>query len=194
MPLGLGLMMGLGHNVAASGGGGAVATTWDTANSSSHYTYSNSNKTAISGSGGNQWEVFGSASHSGTGDWWYDVVHSGGNSTFVGLASSFVADGTSPVSGSTALVQWWSTDGNLWKGGSSVASPSAGYDTTTDTTRIRLKNNKIYLATVSGGTPTWRLGDPAAETGGYDVSAMGALYPACSTNAAHTFAADFTNW
>jgi hypothetical protein len=60
MPLGLGLMMGLGHNVAASGGG-AAATTWNGVTSSSDWVLSNGNLTATRPAGSGDKMVLGSA-------------------------------------------------------------------------------------------------------------------------------------
>jgi hypothetical protein len=170
----------------------ATGTIFDTANSSAHYSYANANKTAIcDGLGGSTYTALATVGHNGTGDWWWDVSITGGGGDFAGFATAPIVDGQTPLSTANLVMLW--TAGDIWSGGSDVASCPA-LNSSAGTYRFRVKNGKLYVATVSGGTPTWIMGDPAAETGGYDVSAKGPLYPAVTTGAANTNAADFTNW
>jgi hypothetical protein len=185
MPLGLGLMMGLGHNVAASGGGGGgpAANVWDPANSTSGgWTFSSGNTVAtFAAAGGTGVLTRGLTPFSGTDDS-YDITISNDPNSFIGFVnSSCPTDGTATPVNNANFIGLWSASGTVYKGGGEVATPSEGL-TAGFTYRFRRKAGKLYIAKVSGGTPTWILGDPAAGTGGYDMSAMGNVYPAYYTN------------
>jgi hypothetical protein len=186
-----GLMIAATQAPQAAAGGST--TTWDTAASSASYTYSNGNKTATYAGGSGDQMVLGTSGHSGSGDWWYSVTLTATTlNTFVGLDNKPPSLGTNSFLGSGTGPGWQMSSGNILVGGAVVAN--AGTLASGDIATVRLKNGKLYLG--KGATPTWVLGDPVAQTGGYDVSAMGTLYPAGSSGGGGsvTFAGDFTNW
>jgi hypothetical protein len=92
MPLGLGLMMGLGHNVAASGGG-AVATTWSGVTSSSDWVLSNGNLTATRPAGSGDKMVLGSAFKT-AGSFTVTITATGSGNRIIGVANASVSNAT----------------------------------------------------------------------------------------------------
>jgi hypothetical protein len=164
----------------------AASTVWNAATSNAGYTLSGGNLTATRSSGTGDATVFASSSHSGTGDWSYTVTFGGATGSLnIGFANAshanndWVGDSTNSIGAAS--------DGTIWRGGSAVGTLAF---TASDSITTRLKNNKLYFAK----NGTYLVGDPVAETGGIDVSTMGALFPACSTNNTRSFTADFTSW
>jgi hypothetical protein len=92
MPLGLGLMMGLGHNVAASGGG-AAATTWNGVTSSSDWVLSNGNLTATRPAGSGDKMVLGSAFKT-AGSFTVTITATGSGNRIIGVANASVSNAT----------------------------------------------------------------------------------------------------
>lgn len=128
------------------------------------------------------------ASHSGTGDWSFTITMGQSPSTFIGLANA--SQSTADFLGDTSnSLGWRNTDGL----GVGTGGVNASFSWTTgDVIKIRLKNNKLYIA--KNGTYSTGM-DPVAETGGIDVSGKGALFPAISTNgSARIYTGDFTGW
>jgi hypothetical protein len=190
---GLGLGIGLGQNVAALGGGGGGAATWngssDTPASSADYARTNANLTATRGTAGGNESVFGSTSHSGTGDWSFDITFAGNaGGAVVGLASSSHATNTY-VGGDAASIGVLSTDGQIYSSAGGVGTGSTYVNT--DTIKVRLKNGKAYFA--KNGT-YMNSANPTSETGGIDVSGLGALYPACSAGTTTGFTLNPSGW
>jgi hypothetical protein len=182
------LTLGVGKAVVAAGS----STVWNAGTSSANYTITGAGLIATHTVTGADDLVRANNGHSGTGDWWYDVVPSSSGNPLIGLANASEATSGNFCGSTNNSIGWFESDGNVYRNGSSIAS--AGTYADGNTLRIRLKNNFLYLGKDTGGGLVWVLGDPVAQTGGIDCSAMGTLFPAASVNAGKVFTATFTNW
>jgi hypothetical protein len=182
------LTLGVGKAVTAAG----TATAWNAGTSSANYTISGGGLVATHTVTGADDLVRANNGHSGTGDWSFTVVPSATGNPLVGLANASEATTGNFCGATNNSIGWFQSDGNLYRNGSSIASPGAFADGNTLT--IRLRNNKLYLGKDTGSGNVWVLGDPVAETGGIDCSTMGTLFPAASVNGAKVLTANFTNW
>lgn len=160
---------------------------WSTTTSNAAYTFSTDGLTATrsSGSGG---LVRATVGQSGTGDWSYTIVPTAGGQ--LGLANATESTNPSFLGGTANSVGWNWGDSLIYINGVSVGTAGTNW-TAGDTIIIRLKNNKLYISK----NGTYILGDPVAETGGVDVSALGVLYPAATPSGTPAvYVSDFTNW
>jgi hypothetical protein len=179
-------------NVLADVRGGGSSTVWNSSGglpaSSADYALSNANLTATRSVNTGNVTVFGSAGHSGTGDWWFDITISGTFNFTVGVANASHANNTF-VGGDANSVGYNAADGQIYQSITGIGA-GAAYNSA-NTIRVRVKNNKLYFAkdgVYQNG------GDPVAQTGGIDISGLGVVFPACSTDTSDAFTANFANW
>jgi hypothetical protein len=166
MPLGLGIIMGLGHNVAAAGGGGGGGgATWAAATG---YTRSGGNLIATRDAGSGDLVIKGSSSKA-SGTFTVGLATSVGSYTQIGLAN--VAASTTSYLGGTGDSIGYQTNGNFVYAGGNVQSTGVTYgvgDTITviwDGTNVTFKKNGTTVGTPVDVHTTISTPFPAADTG-----------------------------
>lgn len=191
MSFGLGMGLWLGHNPAVSGGGGGgTTTTWSAATSTPNVTLSGGNLIATFASPGGLARA--NNSHT-TGTQSFTIVtpsHSSGGSQ-IGFANASAA--TTDFCGETNnSIGLNFADGRIYKNGAIVGADTGFANWgSADIIKPILKNSKAYWQ--KNGVDAAGM-NSTAETGGIDVSAMGALFPAIATGGVWEFDAVFTSW
>jgi hypothetical protein len=173
---------------AAASVASVSATTWDSAASNSNFSYDAPKLVATQGANGTDTIVVATTSHT-TGDWQADVTSSSSLGQ-IGLMNAIQSTADTWFLSSTInSIAWYSATAQVsWNGVNqlTLSTWSPG-----DTITVRLKNQKLYFA-LNG---VYQSCDPVAETGGIDVSSMGAVFVAASANGAgRTFTLNPTNW
>jgi hypothetical protein len=180
MPLGLGIIMGLGHNVAASGGGGAAATAWDPVASNSNWAISgagNTTATRTTGSGdvivvGNQFKTSATAT--------ITITTNGTGNRVIGLADASQSNATFLGDAGSHSLGYIANDGRILF--------NAGLLTTVATSTV-----SDAIAWVANGDSTFTLKKNGSTLFTTGVLSLTSVTPACSANGTGTVF-DLSGW